>query len=61
MKLWWNWHRRLAEGIFRLNLSRGRWTSTSLEEGPLTWNMTRRRGSVRLPFGLGSIGFGRRR
>jgi hypothetical protein len=57
----WQRRRRHNDGPFYWNTSRFRPTSWGLREGPATWNVTRGRLSIRLPFGLGSWTFGGRR
>lgn len=57
----WQRRRRHNEGLFYFDTSRFRPSSWGVHEGPITYNVTRRRGSIRLPFGLGSWSFGRGR
>jgi len=44
--------RRHNDGPFYWNSSMFRPTSWGVDEGPLTWNETNHRGSLRLPFGF---------
>jgi hypothetical protein len=57
----WQRRRRHNDGLFYWNSSRFRPTSWGVHEGPVTYNETRRRGSIKLPFGWGSLSFGRGR
>jgi len=57
------WRRRRRHNVpggFYWNSSRFRPTSWGIHEGPATYNVTRRRLSIRLPFGLGDLVFGGR-
>lgn len=55
----WQRRRRHNAGLFYWDTNRFRPTSWGVHEGPATYNVTRRRGSLRLPFGLGSWTFGK--
>lgn len=59
----WRRRRRHNEGVFYVDTSRFRPSSWGVHISALTYNVTRRMGSIRLPFGLGSwtFGSGRRR
>lgn len=54
----WQRRRRHNDGPFYWNSNRFLPSSWGVHEGPVTWNETRHRGSIRLPFGLGSWTFG---
>lgn len=49
-----NRRRRYSEGGFCLSTNWFRPRSWGIHEGPITYNVTRKRLTVRLPFGLGS-------
>jgi hypothetical protein len=51
----WQRHRRISFVPFYINTSRFVPTSWGIHEGPETYNVTKRRNSIRLPFGLGSL------
>lgn len=55
----WQRRRRHSFGPFYVDTNRFRPTSWGIHEGPVTFNETRRRGSIRLPLGMGSWTFGR--
>lgn len=61
--MWFSWQRRRRHSIGPVYVNTNWWIPTSwgLHEGRETYNVTRRRGSIRMPFGLGSVRFGGRR
>jgi hypothetical protein len=54
---WWQRRRRHNDGPFYWNSSRFRPSSWGWQEGPVSYNETRRQGSIRLGW-LGQIRFG---
>lgn len=59
--MFWQRRRRHNAGLFYWNSSRFKPTSWGIHEGRATYNVTRRRLSIRLPFGLGDLVFGGQR